>query len=200
MSTIQDFYNVAILNDFSRLHQFRLISWFWNGASVIGDDDLHLYLETASLPSREITNVPVPFMGLNFNVPGLATYGGSSNYPVVFRSDSSYWLRRMIERATRLTFDDQTSVGDYNTPGYDSRMVIGLLDKVASAAPVEYYTLVGTQLINTGTIEYNLGDTGQVARVNGSLTYHYWHRGLQPGDQTVVSDAAAPNLNISINI
>lgn len=183
MSTIQDFYTLAQQVDFARLHQFRLIEWTWNGQSIFLDGtDHHVYLETASLPGREITNVPVPFMGLNFNIPGLATYSGSANYPVVFRSDSYYFLRQCIEHATRKVFNDATSVGDYNTPNTASYMILQTVDKYLNGdggpTGTPYYTLWGASLINTGQIDYNLGDTGQIAKVNGTLTYHYWTNGF----------------------
>lgn len=180
---IQDFYTLAQKVDFSRLHQFRLVSWTWNGQDLLdyGDRiDHYVYLETASVPGREITNVPVPFMGLNFNIPGLATYSGSANYPVVFRSDSFHYLRQVMEHASRKIFNDTSSTGDYNTPNTASTMTLYTIDKYlqTDGNSTPYYTLWGVSLLNTGSIDYNLGDTGQIAKINATLTYHYWTNGV----------------------
>jgi len=185
MSTIQDFYSLASQSDFARLHQFRILDWRWNGGSVIQEEEPGrghtLYLETAALPGRTITNTPMPFMGLNFNVPGLATYDGSAGYAVTFRCDSQYYLRHTIEYFSRLVFNDATSVGDYNIPSKSSYLTIGLLDKQLNTDTngngSTTYTLVGASIASTGTIEYSIGDTGTPAKVNASLSYHYWHQG-----------------------
>lgn len=181
MSTIQDFYKVAVDRDFARQHQFRALSWTLWGQDVLTADPGHyLYIETASLPGREITNVPVPFMGLNFNVPGLATYGGSAGYTVSFRADSQYYLRKIMEHATRRVFNDRTSHGDYNTPDAENHLTIGLLGKMLEVLQV--YTLVGVNVVNTGAMSYNLGDTGTIAKVDATLSYHYWKSGSLADD------------------
>ena len=185
MSTIQDFYSLAAQTDFARLHQFRLLDWRWNGVSVIPESDPgrghSLYLETASLPGRTISQTTMPFMGLNFNIPGVATYDGSASYSVTFRCDSQYYLRHLVEYASRNIFNDATSVGDYNIPDKNSYLTIGLLDKRlnpdTNGNSGTIYTLVGASLVTTGTIDYNLGDTGSTAKVNATLSYHYWHPG-----------------------
>lgn len=194
MSTIQDFYAVATERDFARQHQFRITDWVIEGEDVLALDGTTgegaakhtLYLETAQLPGREITNVPVPFMGLSFNVGGLASYSGSAAYAVSFRCDSMYYLRSVMEHHTRRVFNDMTSVGDYNIRSDKSYLTMALLDKYLQ--PIQYYSLIGTQLINTGTISYNLGDTGQPAKVDATLSYHFWVQ----GDYNTSTANAAP--------
>lgn len=185
MSTIQDFYTMAQTVDFARLHQFRLLAWSWNGQPILtpGQMSHSLYMETATLPGRENVNVPVPFMGLNFNLPGLATYSGSANFPVVFRADSSYFLRQVMEHYSRKVFNDATGTGDYNMPSTASIMTLATVDKYLYTGNATgdnitpMYTLHGVSMLNTGQIDYNLGDTGQIAKVNATLTYHYWTKG-----------------------
>ena len=69
--TIQDFYTQAQVKDFARTNLFRVLNIdFGDGSDVtIGEEDL-VYATTASLPAKSITNVAVPYMGLNFNIPG----------------------------------------------------------------------------------------------------------------------------------
>lgn len=168
---IQDFYALATKLDFARLHQFRIIEWKNNGNSVFREDDYFLYLETASLPGKEITNVVVPYIGMEFNVPSMTKYSGAS-YPVVFRCDQPYDIRYMLEECLQTTYDDIKSSGYGLAPGEDSYMIIGLLDK--NNEPEQKYKLIGTSVNSIGLIQYNTGDTGTVAKVEASLTYHYW--------------------------
>jgi hypothetical protein len=79
--TIQKFYSTAVQRDFARLFQFRLTSF----GNVVFSTEQYTYVETASLPGRTINNVQVPYMGLQFNVPGTVSYPGSTGYAVTFR-------------------------------------------------------------------------------------------------------------------
>ena len=84
--SIQQFYNAASKHDFARVFQFQLD---FLGNIPFGESQL-AYVETASLPGRSITNIAVPYMGLAFNVPGTATYPGSTGYNVTFRCDENF--------------------------------------------------------------------------------------------------------------
>lgn len=165
---ISDFYRVARDKDFARQFQFRLIRL---ANTNFGDDEL-VYLETANLPGRAITNVPVPFMGLQFNVPGTATYPGSDAYNVTFRCDSDYKIRIALENATINTFDDSTSTGSYKTPGPASTIIMALLN--SQMQPIRNYTLVGAYVQSIGESTYNMGDNGQIVTVPAVLAYQYW--------------------------
>jgi len=172
--TIEDFYALATMKDFARLHQLRIIDWLDKGYSVLEAGEDHIaYLETASLPNREIVNQALPFMGLAFNVPGLASYAGSASYAVTLRCDSDYYLRRVVEHFTRRVFNDATSWGDYNTPGLQ-RNYLTMQQMNKNMDPIGEYTLIGANIVNTGVISYNLGDTGSIAKVDAVLSYHYW--------------------------
>jgi hypothetical protein len=169
---IEDFYAHATEHDFARIHQLRVIEWKWFNKNVLPDERWFLYLETATLPSREIANLSVPYLGMTFNVPGMAAYSGATSYAVTFRSDKNYVIRRMLEVQSRSTHDDTDSTGNYLVPGEDSYMVLGLLDKRQNI--IALYKLIGIHIINTGTIAYNLGDTGTIAKIDATLAYHYW--------------------------
>ena len=58
------------------------------GSQTFDEDDL-VYCTAGSLPARSITNVAVPYMGLNFNIPGNATYPGSEGYSLQFYCDQN---------------------------------------------------------------------------------------------------------------
>jgi len=166
---IIDFYNVAMEKDFARQFQFRIQKI---ANTNFGPSEL-VYLETATLPGRSITNVPVPFMGLNFNVPGTATYPGSDAWNVTFRCDASYDIRTVLENATFNTFDDATSEGTYSIPRNSSDVIITLLGKDPDIVLREY-TLIGAYIVSVGESAYNLGDSGSIVTVPATIAYQYW--------------------------
>lgn len=165
---ISDFYRSVQQKDFARQFQFRLVQL---ANTNFGEDTL-IYVETATLPGRSITNVQVPFMGLQFNVPGTATYPGSENYAVTFRCDQDYNIRAALENATFNTFDDGTSTGDFNIARNSSVITMNLLNK--SGSTVRQYTLYGAYVVSVGDLSYNLGDSGTIQTVPTSLAYQYW--------------------------
>lgn len=165
---IADFYRSVQQNDFARQFQFRVLQL---ANTNFGEDQL-VYLETANLPGRAINNIAVPFMGLQFNVPGTASYPGSDAWSVTFRCDQSYNIRATLENATFNTFDDGTSTGDYNIARNSSVITLNLLDKAGGVA--RQYTLYGAYVVNVGDIAYNLGDNGSIVTVPATLAYQYW--------------------------
>ena len=172
--TIQDFYQVAQERDFSRNFQFRIGSITNQGAEQFTPEDL-VYAQTASLPAREITNVTVAYMGLTFNLPGAATYGGSAAYPIAFRCDSEQIIRRMWENWQRLTFDDQTSTGDYRIHG-TSKLTMNLLNQNMDV--MRQYVLHGIWPVTISEIAYDTAGAGDVLTFTGTVAYQYWTRGI----------------------
>lgn len=168
---IQKFYTTAAQRDFARVFQFRLNSF---GNVNFGPEHL-TYVETASLPGRQITNVPVAYMGLQFNVPGTVTYPGSAGYAVTFRCDQAYDLRAALEAATFNTFDEATSTGQYSAPSPSSVLTMELLDKKMN--PIRYYTLYGVYVQSLADAAYDIKDTGTVQTVNATLAYQFWRSG-----------------------
>lgn len=165
---ISDFYRAVQKNDFARQFQFRVVQL----ANTNFTEEQFVYLETAALPGRTINNVSVPFMGLNFNVPGTASYPGSEGYEVTFRCDQNYNIRAVLENATFNTFDDGTSTGDYNIARNSSVITLNLLGKNGST--IRQYTLYGAYVVTVGASNYNLGDNGAIVTVPATLAYQYW--------------------------
>lgn len=165
---IADFYRSVQQRDFARQFQFRVTQL----ANTNFNEDVLVYVESASLPGREIVNVEVPFMGLNFNLPGTARYPDSANYAVRFRCDANYDIRAVLENATFNTFDDGSSTGDYNIARNSSVIVLNLLNKNGST--VRQYTLYGAYVKTIGAMNYSLGDNGQIQTIDTTLAYQYW--------------------------
>jgi hypothetical protein len=104
---IQNFYTQAERGDFSRDFLFRVTALNLQGLTLT-DADL-VYARAAKLPGRSITNIPVNYMGLQFNIPGNVTYPGAESYELEFYLDANSNLRNKFEYASRLVFDDATS-------------------------------------------------------------------------------------------
>ena len=178
---ISDFYSSVQQKDFARQFQFRLVQL---ANTNFGEDTL-IYVETATLPGRSITNVQVPFMGLQFNIPGTATYPGSESYAVTFRCDQDYNIRAALENATFNTFDDGTSTGDFNIARNSSVITMNLLNK--SGSTVRQYTLYGAYVVSVGDLSYNLGDSGTIQTVPTTLAYQYWRVTTTGSSPTVLN-------------
>ena len=184
--SIQTFYQIAQAKEFARVFQFRLLS-----LGDVEDFGSHsVYVETAALPGRAITNVPVPYMGLSFNIPGTATYPGSAGYQVQFRCDQNYDIRSALEAATFATFDDETSTGDYRTPRSSSTMTIELLDNEMNA--VRIYKMFGVYTQAIGDTQYDIKDGGTVQTIQATLAYQFWRSSNNEG--AVISPGTLPPL------
>lgn len=173
--TIQDFYTQAQAKDFARNNLFRVINInFGDGSStVIGENDL-VYARTASLPAKTITNVPATYMGLQFNIPGVATYPDSENYVINFYADEAQKLREKFINVLNDTFNDASSTGNYFTPKQTA--VIDLVQLNKQLNKVAQYQLVGVSIRNVAALEYDITATGEIQNFNVTLAYHYWRK------------------------
>lgn len=173
--TIQDFYRVAAARDFTRDVQFRVLSISPQGTTQTFDENDLVYARTASLPARAITPVQAKYMGLNFNLPGVATYPNSDSYEIVFYSNANSSLRRKFEQWSRDTFDDADSTGNYLTPAQNSTIDLIQLDN--NFEKVNQYQLVGVSIRTVGPLNYAMAEgTGAVVYFPVTLAYHYWQQ------------------------
>ena len=169
---IQNFYRTAADKDFSRDFLFRVTQMQLQGVPALSESDL-VYVKTAQLPGRNVGNVPVPYMGLNMNVPGAVTYPGSEAYNLDFYLDGESSLRNYFEQASRSLFDDQTSTGEYGTPDDDFFIQLAQLDK--DLEPITEYKLVGASLRNVNNIGYDIASgTGATVSVTATISYHFY--------------------------
>ncbi len=168
-NNIQNFYQQAQRQDFARLFQFQLVKFGNLNLDPVRD---LVYVETAALPGRQINNIQVPYMGLQFNVPGTASYPGSAGYNVTFRCDQSYNIRDILEASTFNTFSDSSSTGNYATPAQGSDVILWLLDK--SGRPTRQYTLFGAYVQALADTGYDIKDNGTIATVQATIAYQFW--------------------------
>ena len=75
---IQTFYTQAANKDFARDFLFRVVRMQGVGLPDLKDEDL-VYVKAAQLPGRTIENINASYMGLKFNIPGVATYDSSDS-------------------------------------------------------------------------------------------------------------------------
>ena len=169
---IQNFYRAAADKDFSRDFLFRVTQMQLQGVPALEEGDL-IYVKSASLPGRTIGNVPVPYMGLNLNIPGSVTYPNSEAYALSFYLDANSSLRNYFETASRALFDDQTSTGEYGTPDDDFFIQLAQLDK--ELEPVAEYKLVGASLRSISNIGYEIASgTGATVSIDATVSYHFY--------------------------
>lgn len=171
--TIQDFFRVAQERGFSRDFMMRVTSI---GNDTLNEDDF-VYITTKALPSRSIANQPVPYMGLQFNVPGTAQYPGSDTWNVVFRNDLKGVVRKKLEDwQVNEIFDDETSTGDLSIRGLENVIQLDLLDEQNNV--LDTYKLYGVYIKELGTIDYDQTGTGALTTFTAVLAYHYWRHTL----------------------
>ena len=173
--TIQDFYTQAQTRDFARTNLFRVLNMdFGDGSDVtISEEDL-VYATTATLPAKAIANVPVPYMGLNFNIPGTVSYPGSEAYSITFRADESYNLYEKFQEVVNDTFNDADSTGNYFAPKASAVIDLVQLDKQLNR--VSQYQLVGVSIRNLGELAYNITEAGNEQTFTVQLAYHYYRK------------------------
>lgn len=165
--SIQDFYAAAQAQEFARDFQFRVRTL---GPFVAND---LLYVKTAVLPGKEITNQTVPFMGLEFNVPGSVKYTGSSAWELTFWCDEGLNIRNKMENWVKEIFDDETSTGKYGVPTEQATM--DLLGK--DLEPIRRYNFIGIYPVNLGPINYDLQGDGAPLDFTATFAYQYWRLG-----------------------
>ena len=173
---ITDFYRVATNREFARDYNFRVLSINTGGASnVTFDQDDLVYVKTASLPARQIKNVEVPYMGLNFNLPGNATYPGSDAYEMTFYADAQSKIRQKFETWSTDIFNDANSTGNYFAPKQTA--IIDLVQLDNQLNKVAQYQLVGVSIRSVGAINYNIaGGTGETVEFPVTFAYHYFRK------------------------
>ena len=173
--TIQDFYTQAQAKDFARNNLFRVLNIdFGDGSDVsIGEEDL-VYVTTATLPGKTIQEVTVPYMGLDFHVPGTVKYNGSEAYTLTFRADESYNLYEKFHDVITDTFDDADSTGNYFTPKASS--VIDLVQLNKSLDRVAQYQLVGCSIRSIGDLSYDMTASGEVQTFTVTVAFHYYRK------------------------
>ena len=185
---INSFYRTAISRGFARDFQFRVIQM---GRWLLTDE--MLYLETASMPGRTINSIQVPYLGLNFQVPGAANYNSNNGWQVTFRCDETLQVRNFLETWSYNIFDDRTSKGA-NLPSNSADHLVELvaIDNLGNAR--KRLQLFGAWCQQVGDLQYSLAGTGNIVKINATIAYQFWrpvdsayYPPAQPGDPRIES-------------
>jgi len=181
-TSITDFFTKASSLQFSRDFFLRVIDITTGGISLKGEDEL-IYARTASLPGRDIENKTVSYSGQIFNINGRSVYPGSDSYAIEFYADQDMELRRIFEKMSRLSFNNETTTGQLCMPGEESSMTLQVLKapcgqgNVGGSAwePAQTIKLIGVNIRTIGAVEYQIADgTGEVQKLPTTWSYHWY--------------------------
>ncbi len=186
-SGIDKFYQKAIKTGFARDFQFRVTRLL--GLNLSADSYL-LYLNSATLPGRSVSVVNVPYLGLDFRVPGVAKYTGSEGWNVSLKCDESLQIVDYLTELNALAYNDKRSSGS-NIPDNSERNTIELVSINGRGDVTRTITLYGAWLTSLGDIQYKLDGNGSLVNIEAKFAYQYWRvqrpgiigrRPAQPGD------------------
>lgn len=176
---ITDYFRVMQERDFLRNHQYRVTGFIYEGF-ILGQDSL-VYLKTAEVPTRTVNSVAVPFMGLNFSVPGTAQYAGTMD--MTFYCDQPQIIRSFFEAISFATFDDRQSGGTY-TVSDQNRLTFVTYDNVSPESVTTQYTLVGIYPTSVGALSMDTTGQGDVINFTAQIAYQFWQKDLVPVTST----------------
>lgn len=167
------FYTQAVSKDFSRDFQMRVVSI---GPNVLTESD-NVYITTANLPGYQINNQQVPYMGLQFNVPGTGSFPGSDSWQVTFRCDQQLNIREKLLTWQKTIFNAfpytaGESVGSYNPKYIESVASMTVFDREGKEA--RGLRLIGIYPVTVGEIGYNSTGSGAVVELQATLAYQWW--------------------------
>lgn len=194
LGSIRNAYEVYKKHDFSRSHQFRFISIM--GAPEYVSRELngqptgeggHVYIQTATIPGRTITNMEIPYHGFNFNSPSTVKYEDNP-WSVTFRTPGDYLVRNALEAWQHELFSDETSCGNLKLPCPNSRIRLGLLDS-GGCKIIRAYDLIGVYISNFGPIQYDLTQAN-LTTFDAKFYYQYWR--LVPNFDSGLVDSTRP--------
>lgn len=171
---IGGFYNEALKKDFSRNHQMRVVN-IGPGGFITKEDNV--YITAAVLPGYNINNQQVPFMGMQFNIPGSGSFPGSDSWNVTFRCDSQLNIREKIlgwQKSIFNAFPDEmrNSVGAYNPKSTDTYVDLVVFDR--DGKTVRGIKLIGCYPTSLGEISYDATGSGEPVTMQVTLAYQWW--------------------------
>ena len=179
---INTFFNIASQKQFSRDFFMRVKQIVVPGMSLNGETDL-VFAKTAKLPGRNIENKTVNYSGQTFNLGGKSTYPGSDGYSIEFYMDQSLDLRKKLEAASRVAFNNESTTGNMCMPGTDSYMILDVLNIPCGQGNAggqglevaQSIKLVGLGIRNIGDVDYTIAEgTGDVKVISCTFSYHWY--------------------------
>lgn len=170
---LNKFYGVAQQRDFSRKFQLKVFSI----GGILNQDD-NVYITTATIPGYSITNVPTPYMGLSFNIPGTGKFEGSDAWSVTFRCDAQLNIRQKLIEWQKVIFNsfvNETgeSTGNISPRAQASIAEMGLIGNDGNTE-IRKFKLIGIYPVSVGAMDYDTTDDGQIVTLPVTLAYQWW--------------------------
>jgi len=167
------FYTQALSRDFSRDFQMRVLSI---GPGVLNQAD-NVLITSTTLPGYQINNQVVPFMGLQFNVPGSGSFPGSAGWAVTFRCDQQLNIRQKLivwqqSIFNAFPYEAGESVGAYGPKGFETVANVIVFDRDGKTA--RGMKLVGIYPVTVGDITYDTTGSGKEVTLQATLAYQWW--------------------------
>lgn len=173
--TIGKFIQVASTKDFARDNLFRIVQLSCKNLTL-SEEDL-IYAKGGKLPGR---NTPVSdnvkYMGMTLPYSrSIVEYPNNTDYEIEFYLDKDSELVHKFERASRQTFNDATTTGDWRFPNINDVMTVAALD--INLEPIEYITFYGISFVKFDEIDFKIADSeGTAITVKAHISYLYYKR------------------------
>lgn len=165
-----DYFRVMQDRDFLRQHQYRIDGINFEGYSLNSDD--LVYMRTAEIPNRTVNQVNVPFMGLNYNVPGTVQYQGTMQ--VTFYSDQPQRIRALFEAMSYAAFDERYSGGAYTVSQQNVLSFYTYDNRGPDESRTTGYELIGIYPTVVGNMAMDTTTNGSTQNFTATIAYQFW--------------------------
>ena len=181
---IPNFIEVASTRDFARDNLFRVMSLKCRGLQL-EEKDL-MYCKGGVLPGRNnpISQGQYHGMKLNDN-QSTVEYPGSDDYVLTFYCDAKGDLRKILEEASRLVFNDISNTGNWRFPSTSDMITLAALD--FNLEPQEYINLYGVCFKGIDPIDFQSAEgSGTAIEIKAHFSYLYYRRS---GSDTIYTES-----------
>lgn len=199
LGSIKKAMQVFSQHDFSRSFQLRLLDMN-NVPDYVRreliDQEGRVYISSASIPGRTITDITVPYQGFDFHLPGQVKYD-TNPWTLDFRTAGDFLARNALERWSFETANDETSCGKFNLPCENTTIDIAVLSPKCEI--IRVYRLHGVYIQNVSEIKYDQKSVEETS-FTAAFHYQYWRpaQGFDTGlvdsenaNQTLIDDVFA---------
>ena len=182
LGSIKKAYDVFRAHDFSRSFQLRVLDVGDGVPNYVRkeliDQEGRVYITTAIVPGRTVTDISIPYQGFKFHVPGQVEYT-SNPWQLTFKTPGDYLVRNALERWSFATASDETSCGSFNMPCKNSNIAIAVLSPKCEILKI--YRLYGVYPSAISEISYN---QEEVTNTTFTTTFHYQYWRPEGGNDT----------------
>ena len=148
---------------------------------------------SASIPEKTVSDIAIPFQGVNLNIGGTPTY---SEWQVSFLCDEAHELRRLFLKWNDLIYDAGTGfIGHSNSYKSDK---VGVAQLSRNGIKVAKVGFVGAYPKTVGAIELAQGSSGEAETFQVTFKYDYFVQVNNFGEQTIAAPATRSNSSVQL--